>query len=102
MVLEKGYISADHAAAAYGVVIENGAVDAAKSIARRKAIRMKRIGGTPQQDLAMPRSPGVSGVCENAAAPWLCGSCSTELAGPKENWRNGSIAVQNDIAESSE
>jgi N-methylhydantoinase B len=97
--LANGYITADHAAAAYGVVIENGAVDAAKSIARRKAIRMKRIGGTPQQDLAMPRSPGVSVVCENAAAPWLCGSCSTELAGPNENWRNGSIVVETDIAE---
>jgi N-methylhydantoinase B len=93
-----GYVTAEHAHAIYGVVVDGeGAVDAGATAARREQIRSERIAGTPSKPLAAPPYAGVSLTRENSA--WSCASCDERLAEADGNWRDGAVMSERPIAE---
>jgi N-methylhydantoinase B len=95
-----GYVTINHALAAYGVVIDqDGLANLAATAAQRDAMRKARIGSTPKHPLRLPESAGVAVVTAAGNAGWACGSCGTPLAGPGEDWRKGSVVIETDIGE---
>ena len=74
-----GFVTAEHATAAYGVVLSaGGEVDAHATHACRTALLEERIGGTPKRPLRAPDHPGVAVL--RAAGSWCCASCGEPLA----------------------
>ncbi|HEY4277956.1 MAG TPA: hydantoinase B/oxoprolinase family protein [Conexibacter sp.] len=93
-----GYVTAAHANAIYGVVLDdNQNADDAATAARREEIRSARIGATPAKPLSPPRSIGVSLARDNGA--WSCASCDERLADADANWRDGAVLSERPIAE---
>jgi N-methylhydantoinase B len=93
-----GYVTAQHADAAYGVVLgDDGEADPEATAARRLEIRRLRIDGEPTKDLAEPESAGVSVLRDDSG--WSCASCGTRLAAADENWRTGAVLREAGIVE---
>ena len=93
-----GYITAEHARAIYGVVVDgDGNLDASATEARREEIRSERIGGTPAKPLNARPSIAVS--VERANGAWTCASCSERLADASGNWRDGAVLREVPIAD---
>ncbi|MCW2954932.1 MAG: hypothetical protein JWQ48_4102 [Conexibacter sp.] len=93
-----GYVTAGHARAIYGVVLDGeNAVDADATAGRRAEIRRERIGGEPAKQQAAPPSIGVSLARDDEA--WSCASCEERLADVGGNWRDGAVGSERPIAE---
>lgn len=93
--LENRYLTVDHVAAVYGVVLTGGAVDEAATATRREEIRAARIGRTPTAALAAPASIGVPVVVDRTGDPaWCCGYCGGHIAPVEENWREGAVVLR--------
>jgi N-methylhydantoinase B len=94
-----GYVSAAHAEAVYGVVLDaDRAVAAAATDARRADIRRERIGREPEQALSAPAGPGIAVIARDGA--WRCASCDEALGAVEDNWRvTGAVVVEAPIAE---
>lgn len=96
--INSDYVTAEHAAAIYGVVLDgDGTLDAAGTAARREEIRRERIGGEPEKQLAPRKSIGVSVELGNGA--WSCASCDESLGDAGSNWREAAVLVERPIAE---
>jgi len=93
-----GYITAPHAWAAYGVVVdENGGHDHLRTAERREQIRNERVGAEPRAKLQAPASPGVAVVV--AEGFWRCGSCGECLGECATNWRESAVLREHPIEE---
>ncbi|HEY6762261.1 MAG TPA: hydantoinase B/oxoprolinase family protein [Baekduia sp.] len=94
------YVTADHAEAAYGVVLAgDGSVDADATGARRLALRRERLGGAePTRDLLAPASIGVA-VVRTESGRWACGSCAEDLGDAGENFRDAAARRETPIHE---
>ncbi len=81
-------MTADVADRIYGVVLEAaGTVDEAATAARRKEIRVERLGGEPEREpepMFEYRSP-----LRLEGEAFLCNHCSRELAPVAGNWKDG-------------
>jgi N-methylhydantoinase B len=95
--VEEGFVSVESARRHYGVVIEDGAVDAAASERLRAAIRTERLGGTAPTATA---ATVVAGEGELAIGPSLkrdadgqiaCG-CGQLLGPASGNWKDHAVA----------
>jgi N-methylhydantoinase B len=94
-----GWITRDHAVAAYGVQLtDDGELDAEKTAALREDIRRRRIGRDPVKPLTAPASVGVS-VRRTVDGGWECASCTEPLGSAGTNWRERAIVVETEIAE---
>ncbi len=97
-----GYITDDHARAAYGVELDaGGAVDGVATDARRRQMRRERIGSDPARDAHAPESAGVAvRVAEGAGGRvWTCGYCGHEIAPTSENWRSAAVVDRQRISD---
>jgi N-methylhydantoinase B len=93
-----GWITGEHAAAAYGVVMSrDGKVDGSGTEELRKHILHDRIGTAPLRPLKAPKSVGVSVVRVDRA--WQCASCAESLGRDEDNWRERSVLVETNIVE---
>jgi N-methylhydantoinase B len=100
--VRNGWITAEHAANAYGVALDprSGEADPEGTRLLRDQIRAERIGGQPERALAEPRTPGAAVRVDDEAGQWLCGHCGAELGGIDENWRAaGAVARERPITE---
>ncbi len=98
--LESGWITAGHARAAYGVIVDaNGVLDVAASDAAREALRVARIGATPRRALKAPASVGVAVTLSEDGGHWQCGSCQEVLAAGHDNWRAAVVMQERGISE---
>jgi N-methylhydantoinase B len=96
------YITAGHALAGYGVVIDgDGGLDVEATAARREEIRRERIGAEPVRPLEAPDSIGVSLVLGESGdvRSWQCGHCGQSLAAAEEDWADGAVVREVPIAE---
>ncbi|MEZ5076835.1 MAG: hydantoinase B/oxoprolinase family protein [Solirubrobacterales bacterium] len=90
------YITADHAADVYGVVLAgDDSLDAEATAAKRAEIRKQRIGAEPAKELQEPPSIGISLACKDGT--WTCTSCQEELATGGANWREGAVLSEQSI-----
>ena len=88
-----GYITAAHADAAYGVVLDGSSrVDQAATDARRAEARRTRIGAEPTAALTAPASPGVA--VEHDGGRWRCASCRADLGDAARNWRAHAVRTE--------
>jgi len=95
-----GWITIEHALAAYGVELNTvGQLNGDTTTARREAMRRERIGASPSQPLRAPASVGVSVLRSSCGGNWCCGSCAYVLSASSENWRTKVIALETGIAE---
>jgi N-methylhydantoinase B len=82
-----GYITAQNALSAYGVVLAGaGEADLEATVAAREQIRRERLGGEPAKPLRAPDSPGVA-VRAGAGHSWECNHCGTGLDDAAQGWR---------------
>jgi len=96
--VRSGWVTAEHADAAYGVVLSpDGTVDAAATAQRRDAIREQRLGAAPAKSLTAPESPGVA-VAVSEGGGWCCGSCGEELGDAGDDWRSAAVLVETEIS----
>jgi N-methylhydantoinase B len=94
-----GWITSDHAAAAYGVLrTDDGRLDHKRTSERREAIRRERIGRAPTKPLAAPESVGVA-VVRSGDGEWQCASCTESLGAAGANWRESAVMVETEIVE---
>jgi len=98
--VRKGWITAEHAANAYGVVIDPGSgepdADATKHL--QNQIRSERIGGEPEKEIGKPETPGAA--IRASDGNWVCAHCETELCDVESNWRTeGTVAKETPIVE---
>jgi N-methylhydantoinase B len=95
--VRSSYITAEHAEAAYGVVLDAaGGVDAAATDDRRARIRHERLGAEPTEPLSAPAEIGVSVVIDDGA--WVCGSCGETLGAMDANWRDTAVLREGEIS----
>ncbi len=100
--LRNGYITAEHAQAAYGVIVDrSGNVDFSATEAGRVQRRRERIGGDPVREAAVPETPGLSVAFsrDRGAHHWLCAHCSTEIAPLDHDWRDAVVKRELPISE---
>lgn len=98
--VDAGWITRDHARAAYGVVVDkHDALDAAATELARDALRASRIGGVPRRPLRAPANVGVAVVLEAASQRWHCASCTEDLGAAEDNWRTRAVLREAPIAE---
>lgn len=101
--VQDGYLTAPHAAAAYGVVLgADGAVDHERTAARRAEILVLRIGEQPREALRAPADVGIAVVLTGTgdARAWTCGHCATVLCPATEDWqRSGAVTREHPITE---
>ncbi|HEX4306829.1 MAG TPA: hydantoinase B/oxoprolinase family protein [Solirubrobacterales bacterium] len=99
--LHAGWITAEHALAAYGVVVDaDGKLDADATAEAREGIRERRIGGAPERALALPaRGAGVAVALDPAGSAWVCGSCDHALGSAASNWREAAVLAERRIEE---
>lgn len=92
------YVTADHAATVYGVVVDaQGELDAEGTTARREEIRRERIGGEPAKPLKPRRAIGVAVEVRNGS--WTCSSCEEDLGDVAGNFREAAVLVERPVAE---
>jgi N-methylhydantoinase B len=92
--LSERYITAAHAAEAYGVIVEKtGKVDEEATRERRRQIRESRLGRAPAKEQHPPASVGVSIEVGGggSARAWRCAYCASDLCSTTENWRQASV-----------
>jgi N-methylhydantoinase B len=90
------YITAEHATAAYGVVLDaDGEADLEATDARREQIRRERLGADPARPLAAPDEIGVAVKID--ADTWACGSCGEGLGDVAANWREAAVLKETDL-----
>jgi N-methylhydantoinase B len=97
-----GYITSAHADAAYGVVLRvDGGVDPGATDARRRQLRVARIGGAPARRARAPHTIGVSLTVQNTDGKrkWSCGYCDAELSPLREDWREAVVRDSRPIAD---
>lgn len=96
--LRHRYITAHHAAVAYGVVVGDDGItiDAESTRAKREATRRARIGSDPALPLDDPGSVGVSVLWRDRSGhrEWVCGYCDSSLCSDHENWRTCDAVVR--------
>lgn len=86
-----GYLTAEHASAAYGVTVrDDGQVDEAATERGRDDIRRQRISGTPQKQQRAPRDAGIA--LERTTDGWICASCQTLIAPEAGDWRGKAVS----------
>ncbi|MEV8057921.1 hydantoinase B/oxoprolinase family protein [Streptomyces antimycoticus] len=85
------YITDHTASAVYGVVLADGAVDAAATARTREAMRAARIGGEPTAPVAADAAAGASAP-RRAADGWYC-PASGALVSTKDDWRQDAIVT---------
>ena len=102
---DEGYITADHAKAAYGVVInQSNKLDLNGTIELRKSMLINRLGGKIPTKSGRPSSVGVSVVLENRTSDpvWACGSCGEVLCSENQNWRSFAVRGEELLVDSYE
>lgn len=92
-----GWITAAHAEAAYGVILDGDRVEEVTTETRRGEIRRARLGHPPVSAAVAPTSPGVSII--RAADGWSCAACGHGLGDEGGNWREVAAVVETDVAE---
>ena len=100
--LRDGYITVEHAAAAYGVVADrDGRIDADATARRRSAMREARIGRVPEREAAIPEMPGLAVVIgeDEDERCWSCAYCDARIAALEDDWREHVVAQERPIAE---
>ena len=98
--LAAGWITAGHARAAYGVLVDaHGALDEPASDAAREALRRARLGAPPRRALYAPASVGVAVTLSEAGDRWLCASCDETLGASSDNWRDIAVVEEIGISE---
>lgn len=90
-----GYITADHAAAIYGVVVDGAELDREATARRRAEILRERIGSEPAKPLTPPAQVGISVL--RGESGWSCASCGEGLGASSENWREHAVLLENEI-----
>ncbi|MFD8158051.1 hydantoinase B/oxoprolinase family protein [Streptomyces malaysiensis] len=85
------YITDHTASAVYGVVLADGAVDAAATARTREAMRAARIGGEPTAPVAADAAAGASAP-RRAADGWYC-PASGALISTGDDWRQDAIVT---------
>jgi N-methylhydantoinase B len=94
-----GYVTAQHARIAYGVVFDDDdRLNAAATVELRAAMRRGRIGAEPEAELRPPASAGVA-VVRDGDAGWACGYCGGGLGPLTENWRAHAVTRTSPVAE---
>jgi N-methylhydantoinase B len=99
--LRAGWITADRALVAYGVVLDgDGRLDEGATRQAREGIREQRIGAIPERELTLPRAgAGVAVTLDEAGGAWLCGSCEHALGASAGNWREGAVLSERSVEE---
>jgi N-methylhydantoinase B len=85
--VHNGLVTPHWAAALYGVVLHDGAVDAGATRARRRAIRAERLGGRAPKAEATDGN-GLAAVCPviDQAKRFRC-LCGADLGPATESWK---------------
>jgi N-methylhydantoinase B len=97
-----GYLTIEHARAAYGVVLRgDGDVDAGATKRCRRELRSSRIGGDPAREAVPPDLPGLSiAVVGDGQGPaWTCAYCEAPIASVDEDWRHHAVRRELPIAD---
>ncbi len=93
-----GYVTTEHASAAYGVILgEDGEADLDATQARRAEIRAERIGAKPAKEATPHETPGVAITVSGDGLS--CASCGEVLAAADGDWREGAVEREYEIAE---
>jgi N-methylhydantoinase B len=91
-----GYITAEHAAAVYGVVCDPaGNLDGAATVERQAAIRHARLGAAPAREMRPPASVGVPVEFRSGdgIGSWACGYCGATLCPAGSDWHETGVVV---------
>ncbi len=92
------YISAEHAEAIYGVVLNaNGELDVEATTLARAQIRSARIGSEPSRTMSAPMSIGVSVTVDGGE--WTCASCSAHLGLTTGKLRDAAVLREARVAQ---
>ena len=85
--INNGLVTPQCAAAIYGVVMRDGAVDAEATRDRRRAIRAERLGGSAPK-AEPPQGDGMAAVCPriDGHARFSC-LCGADLGPASEDWK---------------
>lgn len=97
-----GYITAEHAARAYGVVLdETGAVSAGATKERRRKICRQRLGEEPSRQMHPAAVPGVSVVCRSSTGTEVlcCAYCDATLCDVGVGWRDAAVRASRPLAQ---
>ncbi len=97
-----GYITVEHAMAAYGVIVRSdGDVDADTTERYRRELKFARIGQAPERDAVAPDVPGISVTLrdENRRRWWCCGYCSAAISPLERDWRQAVVRQEIPAAE---
>ncbi|NIL91592.1 Acetone carboxylase alpha subunit [Rhodococcus fascians] len=92
-----GYVTERHAAAAYGVILKEGAVDSAGTEQARNAIRSGRIDARPSAEQQRASNGVGTGVTMSSDGLWTCGYCTASLG--TGNWRNQASVKESRVSE---
>ncbi|NIL84611.1 Acetone carboxylase alpha subunit [Rhodococcus fascians] len=92
-----GYVTERHAAAAYGVILKEGAVDSAGTEQARNAIRSGRIDARPSAEQQRASNGVGTGVTMSSDGLWTCGYCTASLG--TGNWRNHASVKESRVSE---
>jgi N-methylhydantoinase B len=96
-----GYITIEHAEAAYGVVVnEDGRVNVSLTTRRRNQLRTARIGKLPNRAATAPRAVGISVAVRDhdGQRAWTCEYCAVPLAALTADWRDVAVRQEMSIA----
>jgi N-methylhydantoinase B len=97
-----GYITREHATAAYGVITGmDGELDGEATRRRREELRAARIGHSPERDAVAPDLPGLSVTVSdgNHEREWCCGYCGGAIAPLAQDWRQAVVRHEAPLAE---
>ncbi len=89
-----GYITAEHAEAAYGVVLRaDGSEDPQATDRRRHQLRCARIGEQPVREATARAELGISVTLSESDDErwWSCAFCEAELAPVDQDWRQAVV-----------
>ncbi|MBN9742700.1 hypothetical protein DMP23_16585 [Amycolatopsis sp. A1MSW2902] len=97
--LDEGSVTAAHAGAVYGVVLDGEQIDREATEQRRAELRGRRLGRGPLPQAPEPVLPGGSrwldeNLVVSAAGETSCGRCRTGLAAAGGNYKLGCRAIE--------
>ncbi|WP_214106654.1 hydantoinase B/oxoprolinase family protein [Acrocarpospora catenulata] len=93
--LRNGYITAAHATAVYGVVLDaQGEIDCQRTTQARARIRSERLGAPPARVQERPEDIGISVTIDwsDAVPQWRCAYCTACLGPTDRNWREPAVS----------
>lgn len=95
------YITPEHAASAYGVILDESgeAPDLEATKRRRDEIRRERIGGEPKAEQKPSETVGVGVQLNSAGDGWECGCCGGSLGELSANWREAAASKEFPVTE---